>query len=178
MERGEKGFRIRKEGGTTMKKKVTILLVLGFAIILGLNEIASGDGGFLPTPPCDQLPAPDKGPWIIGYFTAARDQSKSGTPHYNVHVILKQPVSTGKNQEFMFSFSTLKLGGVKPGNLCANSACDLLTQFKHIPCSLEVEKPFGLTGKPVLAEVFNITTSDCGTDREMMHGEMRIRIVP
>jgi hypothetical protein len=157
-----------------MKRRITVLFVLGIAI-LGLNEIAFSDGAD-PIPVCQQLPVPDKGPWINGFFTVARD--RSGTPHYNVHAIVRPVESTGKKKEFMFSFSTTGLGGVKPGNLCANTACDLLTQFKHAPCALQVEKAFGLTGKPVLAEIFNVTTSDCGTDREMMYGEMRIRIVP
>lgn len=161
-----------------MKEKVAILLLIGSTMILGLNEMAFSDGGFLPQPPCDKLPVPDKGPWITGYFIIARDQSGSGTPHYNIHAVVKSAGSKVKMQEFMFSFSTDKLGGVKPGNLCANSVCDLLNQFRHIPCRLEVEKPFGLTGKPVLAEVFNLTTSNCGTDSEMMYGELRIRVVP
>jgi hypothetical protein len=158
-----------------MEKKMTILLVLGLTIIFGLSEIVLGDGNY-PMPPCQQLPSPDKGPWLTGYFTVARDQTDK--PHYNVHAIVKPADSTDKTKEFMFSFSTTGLGGVKPGNLCANTGCDLLSQFNQVPCTLEVQKAFGLTGKPVLVEIFNLATSNCGTDREMMYGEMRIRVVP
>jgi hypothetical protein len=166
-----------KRKGDTMKKKMTTLSMLGLAIILGVNGIVLGDGAY-PVPACQQLPAPDKGPWINGYFIVARDKSGSGNPHYNVHAILKSTESDGKMKEFMFSFSTTGLGGVKSGNLCANSACELLSQFKPVPCTQQVEKAFGLTGKPVLAEIFNLATSNCGTDREMMYGELRIRVVP
>jgi hypothetical protein len=160
-----------------MKKKMMTLSMLGLALVLGMSGIVFGDGAY-PVPACQQLPAPDKGPWINGHFIVARDKSGSGNPHYNVHAILKSAEPDGKMKEFMFSFSTTGLGGVKPGNLCANSACDLLSQFKPVPCAQQVEKAFGLTGKPVLAEIFNLATSNCGTDREMMYGELRIRVVP
>ncbi len=162
-----------------MKRNVTILLALVCAMIFGLNEMAFSDGAAFPGP-CDKgkLPAPTSGPWITGYFTAARDMARPGESHYDIHAILRSPEPDGKIREFMFSLSTSALGGKTPGNICANSASDLVDQFKDKPCLLGVEKAFGLTGKPVLAEIFNIRTSDCGKNNEMMYGEMAIRIVP
>lgn len=179
-----------------MKMKKIFLLALPLVIVLGSTDLALCDGGPAPGP-CSQLPAADQGPWITGFFIVARDHSKfSPTPdknapdwiakdtrHYNVHALLKSSESDAKVKSFMFSFSTNRLGGAKSkegylDKLCDNTASDFLDQFKDRPCTLKVGDAFKLTGTPVLTEISNLWMIKCGTDDEMIYGEVKIRIVP
>jgi hypothetical protein len=166
-----------------MKKGSITTLVLSFVFVLMFCDSAIG-GGWEPCPGCcpDTLPAPNRGPYLYGTFTAARDKSASSVfPEYavyDVHVILRHKL----NQVHLFSFPVPAPLSEPPAPadyiLCGYETSDIKGLLAKIPCIWGFSEPFGLPGVPVISDLYITKIDFCGTPDEMIHGLITIRVVP
>ena len=160
-----------------MKRFRMFPLMLVLVCVLGLYGVALSGGGEPCPGCCDNPPAPTKGQFLYGTFTAARDKSACGNipsyAGYDVQMVLRHRL----NQVHLFSFHT-PLG---TGDLCGYDASEFETAFVKFPCALEVGQPFGFDPAkyfPVIHEIFISKKDFCVTPDEMIHGLITIRLVP
>ena len=154
-------------------KKFPLLLVL--VSIFGFYGIALGAGeppSWGTCPP--ELPAPTRGHFVYGTFTAGLDQLYPD--HFNVQMVLRQGTKV-----HLFSFWT-DLGG---GDLCDQTAVNPETikqLLAFYPCSLAVGEPFGFDPAkftPVISDIYIIKRDFCEVyERQMIEGFITIRLVP
>jgi hypothetical protein len=156
-----------------MKRSKMFPLVLSLMFILGFHGVAFSMG--YEDPACQSPPAPTSGPYLYGTFTVALDEVTlgiEGYEHYNVHVVLWH-----RNNQHLFSFpAPVEQLGVY--NLCDYVASFVKTEFAKIPCNLGVGEAFGLTGFPVITNLYIVKRDFCGTEDEMISGLITIRVVP
>jgi len=156
-----------------MKRMTMISWILALSVIFGFYGVAFSGGGpedpACPTP----LPDPDAGKFLRGEFTVAPDKGPCSPYdeclHYNVHYLLKWG-----NQRHLFSFPT----SMGTGDLCSYSSEELKDIFARVPCGMEVGVAFGLSGVPVITNLEIVKQYSCGTNDEMIRGEIVIRVVP
>jgi hypothetical protein len=150
--------------------------------MFGLSGEALGDSGGNPDPnpvcPPDAsgLPSPDHGKFLRGEFTVAKGKCAClNYPedwHYDVHVTLKWG-----NQIHLYSFTAAMVSG----GLCNVTSEDLKSAFALFPCNMYggvIPGNFGLSGIPVITNLEILHTDFCGTDNEMIKGELVLRVVP
>ena len=171
-----------------MKKMRMIPWILGLLMVFGYFGMAFGGGG-PEDAGCANLPEPNKGPLIWGYFTVARDQGLctfdedvitamgDKCQHYNVHLMLTCLWPVGDMKWQLFSFPTASL----PSDLSLVEESTILDPtygFRQTPCSLKVGQAFGIDGIPVIKKVRILRTENGGQLNEMMLGTIMIRVVP
>ena len=171
-----------------MKKMRMIIWLLGLLMVFGYLGIAFGGGG-PEGAGCANLPEPNKGPLLWGYFTVARDQGLctfdqdvitavgDQCQHYNVHLMLTCLWPAGNMEWHLFSFPTTG----RPADLSLVEESNILDStfgFRQTPCTLKVGQAFGIDGIPVIKKVRILKTENPGQIDEMMLGTIIIRVVP
>jgi hypothetical protein len=168
-----------------MNRNKMIPLVFVVMFILGLYATAFCGGGGEGSA-CDNPPAPTRGQFLYGTFTAARDNSTCVgidpvlCGHNNVHVVLRHKL----NEVHLFSFSTATGGK----SLCDYEASNpdpnnpgLKEIFASKPCGENYGEPFGFPLAnyfPVIHEIQILNKDFCGSSDEMIFGLITIRLVP
>jgi hypothetical protein len=162
-----------------MKRDSIVSPALVLILVLAFSGIAmAGEPG----PGLCVLPdKPTSGPFLYGTFTAARDQSTcsetypSDCGHYNFHLVL-----TYKHKVHLFSTPAIlkDLCNYVASNPDDPDHPGLKELGAKIPCILEVGEAFGLTGVPVIYNLYITERDFCGTEHEMIHGLITIRVVP
>jgi len=179
-----------------MKVKGLIPLALVFLLSLNFYGTALGEGGSgnPTTPPeCINHHVPDptdskvlsqinalKGPILNGVFIASLD--RTGV-YYDVHLLLQGETRVPRYYiptKVTFLFEQ-QVGPIPPDsrNICAFTQAELLRLYKWIPCSSNVQQPFGLQGIPVPYEL-SICKCEFREDRmkATIYGTVKIKVVP
>jgi hypothetical protein len=148
-----------------------IPLVLGLISIFGFYGIALGGGD---PGACASPPPPNSGPYITGTFTVALNQASFCT--YDVHVELAHRF---KLHLFSWSYDVCYGGGPSLCELTAEMIKDPSGFLALVPCLIDVGTPFGLSGTPVIKDVFILKRDFCDDPtRQMIFGTITIRVVP
>lgn len=165
-----------KKGGDEMKVKrvIPMALVLMFTFIF--YGMVFGEGGPGPLPDrCkpENLPIPSRGPFLQGFFTVALEGE-----YFYFHVVLNRVVTHPRRNTITHLFYT-KIGPKQGPDICDRTDAQLLEKYKWLACSLEVEKPFNLTGTPVITK-FSVVKKEFCQDplKRMIYGTVTIRVVP
>ena len=167
-----------------MKAKMVILLATGIIFTFVIYGMAFAEGGEPPpVPPCTNLPPPNSGPYLKGYLIVTYDKYAARTElqpeHYNVAAILEEDKGvfgcSNSKAKHIFSIS-LPVGN---RDLCSLNDNYFIQTYGHMPCNLDVGKPFGLQGIPVITELKITNKDNCGDiEKAKILGTVRIRIVP
>ncbi len=161
-----------------MKAKMMILLATGIMFTFIFCGVAFGEGGEPgPQPQCTNLPAPNSGPYLKGFFVVSYD--KLGSEHYDVVATLEEDKGlfgcSNSKVKHMFSFS-LPVG---KRDLCALKDNYFTETYNHLPCNLDVGKPFGLQGTPVITELTVTNRDNCDDiNKAIIYATVKIRVVP
>jgi hypothetical protein len=177
--------------------KVKGLIPLALVFLLPLNfygtALGEGGGGNPTTPPqcMKQVPDPTnpkvlskinalKGPILNGVFIASLD--RTGV-YYDVHFLLQGETSAPRfyiPTKVTFPFEQ-QVGPIPPNSrsICAFTPAELLRLYRWIPCSSNVQQPFGLQGVPVPYDL-SICKCEFPEDRlkATIYGTVKIKVVP
>ena len=162
-----------------MKKKMFYLLIpLMLSFIVYGTAFGKGMASE-PGPGCPAvLPEPTSGPILAGTFTASHDldvcAGYAECVYYQIHFTLAY---RGK----MYNFS----GNVKDDSgayiLTDATSQDIKDLAAWVPCSWGqngLQEVFGLTGYPVIYNVYILKRDFPNTAQEMISGTITVRVVP
>ncbi len=185
-----------------MKRKIAILLVFVFTVII--HGVALADGGGLPPPP-PSPPGDATGPYVKGYFTIACDKANPGQyTHHDLHAVLDwdrargargmvRGIERGKPGSFDLKKFTKRATPAKEvhlfsaaitmpqsANLCSYTDDHFKRKYFSLPSQLGIPAAFGLPQATPYITQLKITEKDsCGdlSKQElgaMIRGEVEI----
>ena len=176
-----------------MKVKGLIPLVLVFLLSFNFYGTALGEGGSgnITTPPhCRNLCNLNnayvlskinmlKGPILNGVFIASLDPSGA---YYNLHLLVQGETSAPRyyapiTATFLFE---QQVGPIPPNSrsICKFTQDELLELYRWVPCSSNVQQPFGLEGVPI---PYELSICKCEFPEQRMkatiYGTVKIKVV-
>jgi len=157
-----------------MRVKRVIPMALVFIFIFCALAFGEGGPGVL-SPKCQNLPNPTKGPFLEGFFSASLEGD-----YFYFHAVLYRVVATHPRRTTTTHLFYTKIGPKQAPDICKRTDAQLMQEYKWLPCFLEVEKPFNLTGTPVITKLTVLEREFCQdpTGKRMIYGTVKIRVVP